>query len=742
MEDIPPEDEENKQNSSPNPEPEDKNAEPEQEKNDTENIEPDEEANLKVSNENENFPESEQAVNVPEKPQPRKIESKTQIQEENNVPENDENAPEDEENPSQQNEPVKETEEILNIQPEQENAENYKENSHEMNVNDDEEENCAPKPKIQTLHKAQPSFMQPSTTMPTKKEKLRTLFLRYADVSAETGIPTMKSRLFIKLMSDAKLIDTPAAKLTKSKVDLIYSSFVRAKRGFMTFEIFLQCLVRIGEMAYPELAVTKKSKAVEQLISQWLMPLLDMPPARSIEMGGSSRFKQSEDFENIEYNQDVKEIMTSVLPMLKDIYDVYFGNAFKSAKDYKQIAQISTKQLMVFLREFDLTKNFVQKPISLVMLDKLVHTPDEKLTNSKTVDAVFGDITQDYGCYFTLARFFIFLLWIAVTGFDSSRPDAELFTNAEKVFFLLAKMELSNGFLTLYKTVPKSLSIQHTLIPPAAVLTKVIQNNPLSPDSKKKSEDSQLEEDKSSSKIEHEKEQERIAIEMCTDKLQRLFMLYCAVNDNANTNKMPLFKFNMFLKDAGIIGPISMRDAELIFYKVVGSLNDKRFELDKEKRTSPLKNSKVAKMYIEDESKRAKLDFKAFYYAVTLIAKKLYPTLSTSKAMIELTEKNIKVLEEKNAKVEKNSELLRGMFEALREEKVVELLTWVHKLVKVYFDAYTDNTGVMGYETFVKFCKDFGIFPDLCSKIVLHSTFYALAFVNSRIIEGTNPSIF
>ena len=94
-----------------------------------------------------------------------------------------------------------------------------------------------------------------------------------------------------------------------------------------------------------------------------------------------------------------------------------------------------------------------------------------------------------------------------------------------------------------------------------------------------------------------------------------------------------------------------------------------------------------------------------------------------------------------NAKVEKNSELLKGMFDILREDKIIELLTWVHKIVRIYFDAVTENTCMMGYETFLKFCRDFGIFPDLCSKVVLHSNFYALAFVNSRIIEGTNPSI-
>ncbi len=84
---------------------------------------------------------------------------------------------------------------------------------------------------------------------------------------------------------------------------------------------------------------------------------------------------------------------------------------------------------------------------------------------------------------------------------------------------------------------------------------------------------------------------------------------------------------------------LSVTDAELIFAKVIGLLNDKRFDIDKELGASPLRNAKVMKLYAETESKRAKLDFKAFYYAITIIAKRAYPDLSTNRALISLTEK-------------------------------------------------------------------------------------------------------
>jgi hypothetical protein len=188
-------------------------------------------------------------------------------------------------------------------------------------------------------------------------------------------------------------------------------------------------------------------------------------------------------------------------------------------------------------------------------------------------------------------------------------------------------------------------------VPQQEILTELIRRNPLTLESEEKAVNLE--------------EQERIAVEMCTDKLQRIFIWYCSVNDNSNTNKMPLYKFLMFLKDSDMSKTVSNTEAELVFAKVIGALNDKRLNLEEE--TSPLKNSKVQRLYKENEAKCAKMDFRGFYYALTIIAKKIYPKLSTSKALITMIEKNVKLLEMKNNKVEKNAELFKGMFEMLKE---------------------------------------------------------------------------
>lgn len=47
----------------------------------------------------------------------------------------------------------------------------------------------------------------------------------------------------------------------------------------------------------------------------------------------------------------------------------------------------------------------------------------------------------------------------------------------------------------------------------------------------------------------------------------------------------------------------------------------------------------------------------------------------------------------------------------------------------------------MEYDTFLKFSRDFGIFPDFCNKITLHSVFYALAFERNKVKSTSEASI-
>lgn len=66
----------------------------------------------------------------------------------------------------------------------------------------------------------------------------------------------------------------------------------------------------------------------------------------------------------------------------------------------------------------------------------------------------------------------------------------------------------------------------------------------------------------------------------------------------------------------------------------------------------------------------------------------------------------------------------------LSNENVVKILGTLHENVQVYYKMYSDSKGVMNFENFFRFYKDFEYFPYLISKSKLAQYFYALATLN------------
>lgn len=52
----------------------------------------------------------------------------------------------------------------------------------------------------------------------------------------------------------------------------------------------------------------------------------------------------------------------------------------------------------------------------------------------------------------------------------------------------------------------------------------------------------------------------------------------------------------------------------------------------------------------------------------------------------------------------------------------------------VYYPYYSDSKGLMNLENFIKFYKEFSLFPDLISKPKIMTIFYTL----SKIYDSTN----
>ena len=54
------------------------------------------------------------------------------------------------------------------------------------------------------------------------------------------------------------------------------------------------------------------------------------------------------------------------------------------------------------------------------------------------------------------------------------------------------------------------------------------------------------------------------------------------------------------------------------------------------------------------------------------------------------------------------------------------MLNAIQKNLKQIFDCYSDQRGLMNFEKYMLFCKDFAIFPDILNKPKLNQIFEAL----------------
>jgi len=430
-----------------------------------------------------------------------------------------------------------------------------------------------------------------------RKEKIKTIFWKYCKVSDETGSIYLNLRQYIKLLQDSHILDT--TKMTKPKAEVIFVS-IAGKKG-MTFEGFFQSLIKLAELKYKNLYSSSELEALEEIVAKHLMPLY-----RTLSNNNSSPIKTLIPFDLITYDSTIKAMMNSVLPVLQDIYNIYFGELFKKVKTTEQMSQITTKQIVTFARDFELLNNgFLSKSMLFSMLDMIINNSEKKLTNNLDDSKIFYSENVIGDNYFTLGRFFILIFWVAVNGFQGEKYEVPQCTNSEKLYLLLAKMEVSKGFTQISKKCFK----HNSLLPIAECIRKEIIANPLSYQTNTKtsytSEDSK-----------------QLSFTLEDDNFKRIFMANASLNVDSNVTKMTCFKFITLLKDTGLIkpkaSPLSTMDMQLLFTKAL-NLNDE--------------NNK------QEEVKKDKLDYRRFYWIITQIAMKLYPDVTITEAQELLYDK-------------------------------------------------------------------------------------------------------
>ena len=166
------------------------------------------------------------------------------------------------------------------------------------------------------------------------KQKLQDIFVYYTSFGDRLNTTNLKSQKFHKMMQDAKIMgsktDTSASfgakaaseatLMNKKRIDLIFCSVNKHKVN-MSFELFLQALVKIGQFKYTNM---NPGDALKALVQDHLLPLHDKIAKSNKVFSG----KDGNAFE-IKFDELVALVLRDVGSILLDIYQVYFAQEVK-----------------------------------------------------------------------------------------------------------------------------------------------------------------------------------------------------------------------------------------------------------------------------------------------------------------------------------------------------------------------------------------------------------------------------
>ncbi|KAL4460259.1 hypothetical protein ABPG74_000010 [Tetrahymena malaccensis] len=297
------------------------------------------------------------------------------------------------------------------------------------------------------------------------KNKLRTVFTFYVSFGDRINVNYLKSNKFHKMMSDAQLKDNVI--LTQNRLDLMFVKENHNKHN-MDFDTFLTLIAKIAILKFPQFT---DAQALQMILQNHFLPLYDNIMAET-DLGE----------DEIKFKEPIDEgpffILKEITPVIQLIYQHYFPFEWKNRGNEAQVKQKSETAIFQFLKEYDICPNLITKSSAFLLFRDILDTQTDNLCRNPQLTNLSGFISEDQGQCFTFWKYAIYLIRIANVCYSNLFNQLEQpaeganRTVAEKLAFLLERMELSAGFLNLDK---KNLSHQ-SLIIKKKVLNRMLSN--------------------------------------------------------------------------------------------------------------------------------------------------------------------------------------------------------------------------------------------------------------------------
>ena len=125
------------------------------------------------------------------------------------------------------------------------------------------------------------------------------------------------------------------------------------------------------------------------------------------------------------------------------------------------------------------------------------------------------------------------------------------------------------------------------------------------------------------------------------------------------------------------------------------------------------------------------MSFNVFIQFIEMIAVKMNPKLSTETAFKKLIEECFVNLDNE-AFSQANVDSIEEKMNMIQEPEIIEALGMLHRSIIFFYRCFADGKGYMKFDAFIKFCREFSLFPDIISKQKLLKIFFALANIQNE----------
>ena len=598
--------------------------------------------------------------------------------------------------------------------------------------------------------------------------KLKEIFEYYCQYGERLNSRILKSHGFIKLFRESGLIDK---RLDTTRLEIIYKSI--NKNNQMNFDQFLNSLIKIASYKYNLTEKKDIKNATQKIILEYLYPLNykyvknnNIFQSNNLNNNDNNIINSSEElnnlsFENIIYTDAFKQILIQVVPILFDIYRSYFTNEISISDNLTYIKKESMKNYFTLIKNFEIIPYLLSNSTcyQIYKYENNDKKADESIQNNQNF---YFEISQKidflnmntyehsnkniFGKYFIFFKFIRALIRMSQLTFDkiynSNINFNEKLTPEEMFILFLQKIEQSEGFGNFTKINNSSHNYKTSnIIPPhfrIEFLTKKEKIN-----EEKNNDNNNIIDIEINANYEeiidinqnleaYEPKYINYINEVYGKGLLNLYKTIVNFGDQFNFQYMKSKAFYKFLSDSNLIKNkrnnfgIKLNDIDIFFIKMCLLMKNNKKNISKKKNKN-INNNTVNVSYGE-------IDYLTFIISIEILSRYLFSNLTIKQAIDKLITEYILKSNEliKNNKINDLEQKIENLKQLQNDEEIISFLQVIHKAFYPLFSFYTkDNDGLMSLHSFMKFTKDFEIFPYLIGKAKLNSLFNAIAQYSS-----------